>query len=276
MIFERVQRHTGQAVVIENRGGASGMIGAAVVANAAPDGHTLVLAPSGPLAMNALLYKQMSYDPGTDLAPVSLVAETPTILVVANDIEASNANDLLAEMASPRRKLAYASPGTGTLGHLIMAYLVARSGPNADVPHVAYSGSPQIITALMAGDVQMAVSSPLTVAPAVASGKVRAIAAIGPERSAIFPDVPTLREQGIDFTPTSWFGLYTTGGTPAEIRDAIHREVRLALQDQGLLDSYALQGLSVRDLDPPAFAKYVQDDLALWKPIIEAYGIALD
>lgn len=140
LIFDKVQKSTGQPMVIDNKPGAAGMIGTDLVAKAAPDGHTLVVAPSGPLATNPLLYKKMPYDAVKDLSPVALIAETPTILVTSNATGANNVSELMRAMADSKNRMAYASPGAGTLGHLNMAYLVSRVA-GADIPHVPYAGS---------------------------------------------------------------------------------------------------------------------------------------
>ncbi|WP_240980353.1 Bug family tripartite tricarboxylate transporter substrate binding protein [Ramlibacter agri] len=275
LIFDRVQKATGKTMVVENKPGAAGMIGADQAAKATPDGHTLVLAPSGPLATNGLLYRKMPYDPLKDLAPVALVAETPTILVASNATPANNAQALLKAMADPKNRMAYASPGAGTLGHLNMAYLVARSGAT-DVPHVPYAGSPQIVTALVANDVQLAALPPLAVAPFVKAGKIKAIATIGPRRSSALPDVPTLKESGIDFAPVGWFGVATTAGTPPEVLEAIHKQVAQALKDPEVAAAYRAQGLDVVDKGPKAFGVYIAEEVARWKPVIQRFGIALD
>ncbi len=274
VIFDRVQKNTGQTMVIENKPGAAGMIGAELVAKSAPDGSTLLIAPAGPLVTNTLLYSKMAYDPFKDLAPVALVAETPSVLVTSNAVAARNAPELLQAMADPKNRMAYGSPGNGTLGHLSMAYLVSKSG--GDVPNAAFGGSPQIVTALIANDVQVAALPPLAVAPMVRSGKIKAIGIVGPHRSPALPDVPTLKEQGIDFEPVGWFGLAASGKTPPEVLEAIHAAVAAALKDPALARSYAVQGLEVVDLGPKDFGAYMQKDLAQWKPVIERNHIRLD
>ncbi len=275
LIFDKVQKSTGQPMVVENKPGAAGMIGTDIVAKAAPDGHTLVVAPSGPLATNALLYKKMPYDAAKDLSPVALIAETPTILVASNGVGVSNAKELMKAMAESKVRMAYASPGAGTLGHLNMAYLVSRA-EGADVPHIPYAGSPQIISALIANDVQMAALPPLAVAQQVKAGKIKSIGTIGPSRSIALPDLPTLREQGIDFAPVGWFGISTTGGAASDVVNTIYRHVSAALSDPEVIAAYRTQGLDAVDKGPLAFASYISDEIARWKPLIQKYNIALD
>ncbi|HEY0822139.1 MAG TPA: tripartite tricarboxylate transporter substrate binding protein [Rhizobacter sp.] len=275
LIFDRVEKATGKPMVVENKPGAAGMIGADAVAKAAPDGHTLVVAPSGPLATNALLYKKMSYDPVKDLAPVALVAETPTILVASNAVPANDINALLKLMADPSARLAYASPGAGTLGHLNMAYLVAASGAK-DIPHVPYAGSPQIVTALISNDVQLAALPPLAVASFVKAGKIKAVGTIGPRRSSTLPALPTVKESGLDFEPVGWFGVAATAGTPDSIVEAIHGQIATALKSPEIARAYEAQGLDVVDKGPKEFKAYIRRELDQWRPVVQRNNISID
>ena len=275
LIFDRVQKESGKPFIVENKPGAAGMIGVDVVAKAKADGHTLVLAPAGPLATNKLLYRKMPYDPVKDLAPVALVAETPSIWVASNSVAESSPSALLKAMADSSRSMAYASPGAGTLAHLNMAYLVARAQAS-DVPHAPYPGSPQIITALIANDVQMAALPPQAVAPHINAGKIKAIATIGPKRNSALPDLPTLKESGIDFQPVGWFGVATTGGTPPEVLNTIHRHISKALGDPAVRAAYRAQGLDLADKGPADFGAYINDEIVRWRPVVQRFGISLD
>jgi tripartite-type tricarboxylate transporter receptor subunit TctC len=274
LIFDRVQKNTGQPMVIINKAGGAGMIGADTVAKSEPDGHTLLLAPSGPLATNTLLYKKMMYDPTRDLAPVALVAETPSILVVSNAVPARNVQELLRMMADPNGRMTYGSPGYGTLSHMSMAYLVAQSG--GSTPHAPFAGSPQILTALIGNDVQIAVLPPLAVAPFVDAGKINAIGTVGPQRSTFMPTVSTLNEQGLLFDPVGWFGVASSGGTPKDIQEQIHAAIALALKDADVAKSYQTLGLDIVDKGPQEFVAYIQRDLARWKPVIEQNKITIE
>lgn len=273
IVFDQVQRSTGQTFVIENRGGASGMIGTAVVAKAAPDGHTLVVAPSAPLATNSLLYKKLPYDL-KELTPVALIGETPSVLLVSNQVPANNAPDLLKFMGNPQNRLAYASPGVGTLSHLYMAYLVSLSG--GELPHIVYQSGGQIMTGLMANDIQVATMPPIGVGGFVAQGKMKAVAMVGPRRSALLPNLATLREQGIDFAPVGWFGVATTGGTPADVVAAMNKAITTALKEPAVLESLNQKGIDVIGMTAPEFAAYVSDDLARWRPFVAKHKITID
>lgn len=177
-------------------------------------------------------------------------------------------------MRDPSRKMAYASPGNGTLGHLAMAYLVALSG--GEVPHAPYAGSPQIVSALIANDVQMAALPPPAVASFVKSGKIEAVAIIGPRRTAMLPQVPTLKEQGIDFDPIGWFGIAAPAATPPAVQEAIHGAISAALRDPRIVDYYRAQGMDPTDRGPAAFRAYIAQELDRWRPIIERNAISLD
>jgi len=275
LIFDRVQKNTGQSMVIDNKPGAAGMIGTDLVAKSAKDGHTLVVAPAGPLATNLLLYKKMPYDPIKELAPIALIAETPTILVTSNSITANTAPELLKTMADSKSRMAYASSGAGTLGHLNMAYLVSRSDA-ADIPHAPYGGSPQIITALMSNDIQMAALPPLAVVQQIKAGKIKAIATIGPRRSSALPDLPTLKEQGINFEPVGWFGVATTTGTSEKTINAIYSQISVAMKDPDVVAAYKSQGLDLVEKGPKQFTAYITEEINRWKPVIQRYNISLD
>ena len=251
------------------------MIGADLVAKSAKDGHTLVVAPAGPLATNVLLYKKMSYDPIKDLAPIALIAETPTILVTSNSISANTASELLKAMADSKTRMAYASSGAGTLGHLNMAYLVSKSDAT-DIPHIPYGGSPQIITGLISNDIQMAALPPLAVVQQIRVGKIKAIATIGPRRSSALPDLPTLKEQGINFEPVGWFGIATTSGTPEKTVTDIHNQIAAAMKDPDIVAAYKLQGLDLVEKGPKQFTAYISEEIQRWKPVIQRYNISLD
>ena len=274
LLFDRVQKATGQTMLIDNKPGAAGMIGANLVANSPADGYTLLLAPAGPLVTNALLYKKMSYDPMKDLAAVALVAETPSILVASNALAARSAQEMLRLMADVNSKITYASPGNGTLGHLSVAYLVSQSG--GEVPHAAFGGSPQLIAALIANDVQVAALPPQAVASFVTSGKIKALGVVGPQRSAVLPNVPTLKEQGIAFEAVGWFGVATRAGTPPDVLRQIHAAISAALKAPELIKAYQSQGLEVVDLGPKEFTAYIKREFEQWKPVIERNKISIE
>lgn len=274
LIFERVEKTTSKTMLIINKPGGAGMIGADMVAKSDPDGYTLLIAPAGPLATNTLLYKKMTYDPIKDLTPVALVAETPSVLVASTAVAALNTPELVKAMSDPKNKYSYGSPGYGTVSHLSMAYLVSLS--RGDVIHAPYSGSPQVAMNLISNDVQLAVLTPQAVAQFVNAGRIKALGIVGPQRSSALPNVPTLKEQGIDFDPVGWFGIATRAGTPEAIVDSIYAAISEAMKDPELERSYKAQGLEVVDRGPKEFAAYVHKELGQWQPVITQNKISLD
>ena len=275
VVFDQVAKITGKAMVIDNRPGAGGMIGMDLVAKAAPDGYTLGVASSGPLNVNSLLYKKMPYDPQHDLTPVALMADTGTILVVNNNVKARNAQELLAEMARPGSKMAYGSPGNGQQGHVSMAYLVNKAG--ADVPHIAYPGTPQIVSALISGDVQMAALAPLAAVGQVKAGKMRALGVIGPSRHHLLPDLPTLKEQGIDLDIAGWAGVVAPAKTPPAIVERINALIVQALKVPEVAENFRnTQGMIPSDKTPAQFATYLADEYKAWGPVIKKNNIVLE
>jgi tripartite-type tricarboxylate transporter receptor subunit TctC len=273
-VADRLAKNTGKPFIVDNKPGAAGMLGADITAKAAADGYTLLATPSGPLSTNALLYKKMPYNPLKDLVPVALLAETPIVLVVAPQMKARNLSELMAEMAAPGARLAYGSSGNGTQGHLSMAYLVNRTG--ADIPHIPYAGSPQIVTALIAGDIQIAAMPPLTVIPQIKAGKLRAIAAIGPTRHFMLPDLPTAKEQGVDLDVPGFVGIAATAGTPKPVIDRINTELAKALKSPDVVDAIHAQGMEVSGKGPADFRVYLENETKRWAPVIEKNKIVLD
>lgn len=274
VIFEQVSTTTGQPAIIENRPGGAGMIGAAAVAKATPDGYTLLLSAAGPLVTNTLLYSSMTYDPLNDLSPIALVAETPTILVKSRGVKSQNITDLLQEMKAREDDFAYASAGNGTLGHLSMAYLVSKA--DAAIPHAPYGGSPQILTSMVADDIQLASLPPLAVAPLISAGRIEPVAVIGPRRNALLPELATLQEQGLDFAPVGWFGVAAPADVPADVAQRIYETIAKALESDTVKAYYQAQGMDITSLGPAAFADYLQNELKLWKPVVEENKISLD
>lgn len=274
-IFNQVAKSTGKPAVIENKVGAGGMIAADIVAKSQPDGHTLLISSSGPLVTNAFIYKKMPYDPAKDLTPLALVGENTLVLAVGPSVKAKNVKELLNEASQPGAKMAYGSPGVGTIGHLSMAFLMNRI--HADVPHVPYGSFPQVITALLGGDIQMtAITMQEVLDPLLKAGRLRAIAAVGSKRNFLLPDLPTLKEQGIDFESGSWLGVAAPAGTSKALLDRIHKEISIALKQPEVVESFRAQGMEISDKGPADFAAFLRKETALWKPIIVRNNISLD
>lgn len=274
-LAERLTAKLGQTFLIENKPGAGGMIGTDAVAKAEPDGYRIGVSITGPLVNNTLLYKTMSYDPFKDLAPVSWVISQPCVLVAANNFPASNLKETIAELKAKPGAYNYASFGAGTIAHLSMELVAAKSGTK--IVHVPYTGTPQTVMALLAGEVALGCMPPISVIPHVRAGKLKAIAVASAKRSAIFPDIPTLEEQGLPgVEANAWIGVVAPGKTPPALIAKINREVVAALRDSVAVETLGKAMMEVVASTPEEFAKYMQDELARWKPIIEANKITAE
>jgi tripartite-type tricarboxylate transporter receptor subunit TctC len=224
LVSERLALRIGKPVIVENKPGAAGNIGTDAVAKAAPDGYTLGVTISGPLAANTLLFKKLPYNPQTDIEPLTIAATQPSVLVVAPGVDVSDMPALLGKLQGNQGKFNYASMGTGSISHLAMAAVASRSG--ADIVHVPYPGSGQAVTSLLAGDTQMAVLPAAAVMPHVRAGKLKALAVATAQRSSVLPDLPTLAESGLpDIQGDAWMGFIAPARTPAAIVARLQREI---------------------------------------------------
>jgi tripartite-type tricarboxylate transporter receptor subunit TctC len=272
---ERLSAKLGQQFLIENKPGAGGMIGTDLVAKAEPDGYRIGVSITGPLVNNTLIYKKMNYNPFTDLAPVSWAVSQPCVLVAANNFPASNLQETLAALKAKPGTYNYASFGSGTIAHLSMELVAAKSGTK--IVQVPYPGSPQTVTALLAGEVALGCMPPISVVPHVRAGKLKAIGVASAKRSTVFPEIPTLAEQGLPgVEANAWIGVVAPGKTPPALIAKISREVVAALRDPAAVETLGKAMMEVVASTPAELAKYMQDELARWKPIIEANKITAE
>src|SRR3954453_3212756 len=196
LVADHLQKKLGQPFVIDNKPGASGNIGTDAVAKAAPDGTTIGASIGGPLAINRLLFSKLPYDPATDIAPITQLVTQPSALVVNTEVGVNNVGELVALLRRNPAKYNFGSICNGSLSHLAMEAIALRSG--AQLVHIPYPGSPQAMTAVLRGDVQMACLPAIAVTPHAGSDKVKILAVSTAKRSALLPDIPTLKESGID------------------------------------------------------------------------------
>ena len=275
LLADNLRKRLGQAVVVENKPGAGGMVGTDAVAKAAPDGYTIGVSIVGPLVNNRLLYKKMPYDPDRDLVPITIAVTQPSLLVVPADRGINDLRELVANVKSRPGKGNYASIGVGSLSHLTMELVALRSG--AEIVHVPYPGSGQAVTALLAGEVDMACLPALAVIAHVKSGKLKAIGASTAKRSTSLPDVPTLREQGLDDVDAgAWIGVVAPAATPAPIVDRIRREVVAVLRDPEVVSALQRQMMEVVGSTPEEFAAHIEAERRRWTPVIQKANISLD
>jgi tripartite-type tricarboxylate transporter receptor subunit TctC len=272
VVAESLQRRLGQPFVVENRPGASGNTGTAAAAKAAPDGHTLGVSIVGPLVINHLLFAKMPYDTGKDIAPISILAAQPSLLAVAPGVAADSVAGLVAAIRRDPDKFTYGSIGRGSLSHLAMASLAMKA--DAKVAHLPFQGSPAAVTALLRGDVQMAVLPAASVAPLAAEGKLRLLAVTSPRRSPLFPGLPTLREAGIaGVEADAWVGLIGPAGTGRAILDKVSREVGATLAEPAVVDKLRAQYMLPIAGSPEAFRAVLKEEHDRWAPIIAASGM---
>ena len=273
-VAEPLGGRLGQPVVIENKAGASGNAGTGAVAQAQPDGYTLGVSIVGPLALNALLFPKMPYDPKTDLALVTVVSAQPSVLVVNNDLPVRSTEDVLALLKRDGAKLNFGSIGNGSLSHLAVEAIAAKSGGRP--VHVPFTSSPAVVTALIRGDVQLAVLPAASVVPQGEAGHIRMMAVTSAQRSALLPNLPTLAEAGVaGVEADAWVGLIAPAATPPAVLSRLEREVRAVLQEPATREKLKAQYSEPIGSSPREFRDLIDAELRRWGPIIERNGIRI-
>ena len=274
LIADRLQQKLGQTFVIENKPGASGNLGTDAVAKAEPDGATIGISIGGPLAINTLLFSKLPYDPAKDIAPVTQLITQPSALVVSSSLGVGSVAELVALLKREPGKYSFGSIGNGSLSHLAMEAVALRSGTR--MVHVPYPSSPQAMTAVLRGDVQMACLPAISVTPQVGSGKVKILAVSTAKRSALLPDIPTLKEAGIDVEADAWMGLIAPAKTPAAIIARIHDEVVDAIKTPEIRQKLATQLMEPIGNSPAQFRANINAEITRWAPVIKAADIKIN
>ena len=265
----------GQQVVIEQRPGAGGVIGADVAAKAAPDGYTLLIGQASNLAINQHLMSKLPYDPVKDFAPITLIATSPGLLVVHPSLPIRTVKDLVALAKSRPGTINYASAGNGSPGHLAAAYF--NKVAHIDLLHVPYKGATPAMMDVIAGHASLYFTSPVAAQPYVQSRRLRQIAVTSAQRFPPLPDVPSIAEAGYpDFDMTSWWGLLAPAGIPRDIVARLHTESVTALNAAEMKERLAAQGALVVTNAPDQFASYLKSEIANWGRIVKASGARLD
>jgi tripartite-type tricarboxylate transporter receptor subunit TctC len=268
IISQRLAERWKQAVVVENRPGASGNLGADRVAKAAPDGLMLLMAINS-FTMTPPLYKSLPYDPATDFAPVARLAVSSYALVVHNDVPARDVRSLIAYARSqPPGQLNYGTPGNGTPHHLGMELLKSSFGIN--VVHVPYKGLSGALTDLMGGQVQIMFATLHSVLPQARAGRMRMLAVTGDQRSALAPEVPTFREQGVAALDDldAWYGVLAPARTPPELVTRLNRDFLEVVQSEDMRKQIAAQGLVVQTSTPVELRDQIRSDLIRWRKVV--------
>jgi tripartite-type tricarboxylate transporter receptor subunit TctC len=269
VIAQKLTETLGQQVVIDNRPGASGIVGSQIVAKAPPDGYTLLMVfPSHPV--NPSLYATMPYDTVTAFAPVTMVSAVFAVLVVPSDLPARSVPELIA--LSKSAKINYGSVGRGSLGHLSSELLRSMTGMN--ITHVAYKGSPQIMTALLSGEIQMyLIASAGTIMPHLKTGRLRALGVSSTNRMSSLPDVPPISDSVPGYEARGWNGILGPAGMPRLIIDRLHKEIVLIVHSPEFLRQLATEGAVAIGNSPAEFAAMIKADIAKWAKVIKDAGI---
>ncbi|MDH7796872.1 MULTISPECIES: tripartite tricarboxylate transporter substrate binding protein [unclassified Beijerinckia] len=272
IVGEKLQQRTGKPFIIENRPGASGNTGTDVVARAPGDGMTIGISLFGPMGMNTVLMKSMPYDPFKDIAPVTMLTSQPSVLAVSNELGVNTVGELIALLKKNPGKYNYASIGRGSLSHLAMELIAAKSG--TEVVHVVFGGSPQAAQAVMQNDVQMTVLPAVSVVPLASDGKMKILAVTEPKRSKFLPNVPTFAEAGIDGVEASaWNALIAPPSTPPAILDEIYKQTAAAINEPDVIAKLAAQMIEVRTSTPKEMAQFVRDEMTRWGVVVKAAKI---
>ena len=274
IVAQSLSESLGQSVVVENRAGAGGTIGANVVAKAEPDGYTLLLASVSNLAMAPSLYKDLPYDPIKDFSPVALVAASPNILVVPNDSPIHSVADLIALAKKQPGSINYASAGIGTSNHLTVEFLKTTAG--IDLVHVPYRGDTPGITDVLAGRIQMMFPTLPVALPHIKAGKLRAVAVSSSKRSELVPDVPTVAESGNlpDFAVSVWVGIMAPAKTSPEIVNKLSAEIGKALASSTVRKQLLAQGTEpAASTDAKFFEQYLAAEVKKWSDVAKAAGV---
>jgi len=276
LISDELRKALGQPIVIENRPGAGGNIGAELVSKAKPDGYTLLMGSVGPLAVNASLYKRMAFDNLKDLTPITLVAHVPNMLVVnPRTVPAQTFQEFVAQAKANPGKYFYASTGSGTTSHLSGVLLNLQAG--LDLTHVPYKGAVALNDVLSGESVQCMFATIPSAIQLVRGGKLRALAVTSLRRSNGVPDLPTIAESGFPgFDASSWFGLVGPAGLPREITLKIQGEIARILKEPVMRDKFVQQGADPVGNTPEEFGQYMRDETAKWAKIVKSSGARAD
>ncbi len=274
LIGGRLSESWKQPVVIENRTGAGGNIGADAVAKSAPDGYNLVMGSFGTHAVNVSLFSSMPYDPVKDFAPIALVLEAEGLLVLHPTVPAQSVLDLIAYARAHPGRLTFASAGMGTASHL--AGELFKSMASVEMTHVPYKGNVPAITDLLAGQTSLLFATMPTVLPHAKAGKLRAIATIGARRSAATPELPTVAEALPGFEVNNWIGLFAPAGTPPDIVRRWNAEVNRFMQSPEIKQRMVNEGAAFTANTPEQFGEFVKSEIAKWAPVVKASGARAD
>jgi tripartite-type tricarboxylate transporter receptor subunit TctC len=275
MLTDKLAQALGEPVIVENKPGAGGNLGTGQVAKAAPDGYTLGLSIPGPLAVNTVLYKKMEYDPFKELAPITLVALSPNVLVVDPKLGVNTVKEFVDYVKARPGKLNYGSVGNGSASHLTMELLKMRSG--MDIVHVPYPGSPQVNTAILSGQIQAGFVVPGTAMPLAQAGRLKALAVTSSVRSVVAPELPTVAEAGFaGFESSAWIGMVAPAGTPKAIIERLSHELVAIIRSEDVREKMHRIYFQPVGTAPEGLSILMRAERDRWAKVIKQSGASAD
>jgi tripartite-type tricarboxylate transporter receptor subunit TctC len=275
IVAPKLSEAIGQSVIIENRGGAGGMLGATAVAQAAPDGYTILFGTGSTHGTNSAVYRKINYDPVRDFEPVVLVTQSPLLLVVRPTLPAKSVKEFIALAKSKPGELKFGSYGTGSINHL--GAELFNTMAHIETTHVPYRGSAPALTDLIGGRIDFTFDGVSTSMGHIQSGKLRLLGVAGPHRTSVFPDAPTISESGVPGFDTSvWFGLFAPAKTPKAAIDLVNKKMNVVLADPEVKANFKRLGIEGVGGPPSVLGDRVQDELKKWKDLVREKNIHID
>jgi tripartite-type tricarboxylate transporter receptor subunit TctC len=272
LVAPRLSAALGVPVIVDNRPGASSIIGVQEVARAAPDGHTLLYTIASPIVVNPHLFAKLPYDPLRDLTPITLTALAAQVLVAHVSVRANSVSELVAYAKANPGKLNFGSYGPGTSSHLYGEMLKASAG--IDIVHVPYKGAADATKDLVAGRIDLMFMAPTAPLPYVRQRNLKVLGVVGDKRSSSFPNVPSIAEQGFQgLELTGWLGIFAPAGTPASTVDRLDSELAKILREPDLVERFRQGGSDATSTTPAAFAALVQEDYEKWGEVVRRLGV---